>query len=199
MIAKAKGRLRGGAPKLLVTGMGDPAGVSRHLNVEVKARCADPEAVLARLRELGAIDQGVDHQVDTYFGARSGRLKLRAGDIENHLIHYQRPDRPGPGPSAVTLYPTRPNEAPELGELLAGALGVLVVVDKQRHILWIGDVKFHVDQVEGLGSFVEIEAVDRAGTLGEDRLRELCYRYVGLLGISEVDLEARSYSDLLGL
>lgn len=97
------------------------------------------------------------------------------------------------------MYPTRPDEAPELGELLAGALGVLVVVDKQRHILWVGDVKFHVDQVEGLGSFVEIEAVDRAGTLGEDRLRALCDRYVGLLGISEVDLEARSYSDLLGL
>lgn len=165
----------------------------------MKARCADPEAVLVRLRELGAVEQGVDHQVDAYFEAQSGRLKLRVGDIENHLIHYERPDELGPKPSVVTLYPTRPDEAPGLRQLLAGALGVLVVVDKQRHILWIGDVKFHVDRVQGLGSFVEIEALDRSGTLGENRLRALCDRYVGLLGISEADLEARSYSDLLGL
>ncbi len=175
------------------------AGVSRHLNVEVKARCLSPEAVLARLRELGAVEQGVDHQVDTYFRARSGRLKLRTGNIENYLIHYERPDSAGPKPSVVTLHPTRPADASALGEVLTSALGELVVVGKQRHILWIGDVKFHVDRVQGLGSFVEIEALDRTGDLGEERLQAECDRYVGLLGITESDLEGRSYSDLLGL
>lgn len=147
------------------------AGVSRHLNVEVKARCLSPEAVLARLRELGAVEQGVDHQVDTYFRARSGRLKLRTGNIENYLIHYERPDSAGPKPSVVTLHRTRPADASALGEVLTSALGELVVVDKQRHILWIGDVKFHVDRVQGLGSFVEIEVLDRTGNSGRNGCR----------------------------
>jgi len=70
-------------------------------------------------------------------------------------------------------------------------------VDKRRHILWIANVKFHVDDVVGLGTFVEIEAIDRDGGLGEERLREQCERYRQLLGIEDADLEPRSYSDLL--
>ncbi len=66
-----------------------------HLNVEIKARCDDPEALLQRLQRLGAVLEGVDRQVDTYFHAATGRLKLRSGNIENSLIHYVRQDSAG--------------------------------------------------------------------------------------------------------
>ncbi len=171
-------------------------GMPSHLNVEIKARCADPEAVLQRLLGLGAVLQGVDRQVDTYFHAATGRLKLRTGNIENSLIHYLREDHAGPKDSHVTLIETRAEESEALRSLLAGALGIIVEVDKLRHILWIDNVKFHVDKVHGLGAFVEIEALDRTGELGRPSLLTQCEQYLNLLGIAEAELEATSYSDL---
>jgi len=167
-----------------------------HLNVEIKARCADPEAVLQRLQGVGAVLQGVDRQVDTYFHAASGRLKLRTGNIENSLLHYLREDHAGPRDSHVTLIETRAEESAALRSLLAAALGIAVEVDKLRHILWIDNVKFHVDEVQGLGAFVEIEAIDRTGELGRACLLTQCEQYLELLGIAETELEATSYSDL---
>jgi adenylate cyclase class 2 len=176
---------------------GQTAKVTSHLNVEIKARCSDPEAVLRLLAAVGAEQQGVDHQLDTYFGSGVGRLKLREGGIENYLIYYVRDDQPGPKESRVALHEVEPDKAPGLRDLLATALGVSVAVRKRRHILWIDNVKFHVDAVEGLGSFVEIEAIDRTGTIGRQHLMEQCEHYIGLLGVNASDLEPRSYSDLL--
>ena len=70
--------------------------MTSHLNVEIKARCGDAQGALRRLEALGAVQQGVDDQRDTYFPAKAGRLKLREGGIENSLIHYVRsgPGRP---------------------------------------------------------------------------------------------------------
>lgn len=167
-----------------------------HLNVEIKARCDDPEAVLQRLQRLGAVLEGVDRQVDTYFHAATGRLKLRSGNIENSLIHYLREDQAGPKDSHVTLIETRAEESAALRSLLAGALGIVVEVDKHRRILWIDNVKFHLDEVKGLGGFVEIEAIDRTGEIGRASLLTQCEQYLELLGIAEASLEARSYSDL---
>ena len=167
-----------------------------HLNVEIKARCDDPKAVLQRLQCLGAVLQGVDRQVDTYFHAATGRLKLRTGNIENSLIHYLREDHAGPKDSHVTLIATRAQESEALRSLLAGGLGIVVEVHKLRHILWIDNVKFHVDEVRGLGAFVEIEAIDRTGKIGRGSLLTQCERYLELLAIAEANLEARSYSDL---
>jgi len=101
-------------------------GMPSHLNVEIKARCNDPEAVLQPLQRLGAVLQGVDRQVDTYFRAATGRLKLRSGNIENSLIHYRREDRAGPKDSQVTLIETRSEESAALRSLLAGALGIVI-------------------------------------------------------------------------
>lgn len=169
--------------------------VSAHLNVEIKARCHNPSEKLLRLAALGADHQGEDHQVDTYFVVADGRLKLRQGNIENSLIHYARTDHSGPKESHVTLY-----QAAEAGQLLAvlsAALDLLVVVDKKRQILWIDNVKFHVDKVSGLGSFVEIEAIDLTGSIGRAELLRQCRSYMQNLGIEDSELEARSYSDLL--
>lgn len=170
--------------------------MAMHLNIEIKARCSDPAQTIRRLAEMGAELQGTDHQTDVYFLVPEGRLKLRRGTIENYLIHYARADRPGPKDSHVTLYETA-QDAGALLEVLTAALPVLVVVHKQRHISWLDNVKFHVDEVEGLGSFVEVEAVDRTGVIGRDVLLSQCQAAVRQLGIAEPDLEPLSYSDLL--
>lgn len=166
-----------------------------HINIEIKASCKDPERVKGILQTYGAEFKGIDHQVDTYFRVPKGRLKLREGDIEQFLIHYDREDEHGPKQSNVTLFPVPPNSS--LKEILTKSLGVLVVVDKQRGIYFIDNVKFHIDQVEQLGSFVEIEAIDMTGNIGRERLMAQCQHYSRLLGVSENDLQAQSYSDLL--
>jgi adenylate cyclase class 2 len=168
----------------------------RLVNVEIKARCPDPAKIRALLEAKGARFAGADHQVDTYFRVASGRLKLRQGNIENALIFYRRPDQQGPKESDVALYPVAPGS--ELRPLLAEALGVLATVDKQREIYFIANVKFHIDRVEGLGDFVEIEA---AGKEGAERgaLSRQCRSYMELFGIAEDELVSKSYSDLVGV
>ena len=166
-----------------------------HLNVEIKATCADQARVRDLLRAHGATFSGTDHQIDTYFRVAHGRLKLREGTLENALIQYERADEAGPKRSAVGLFPTAPGSA--LKPMLSAALGVLVVVDKQREICWIENVKFHLDTVAGLGSFVEIEAIDLEGTIGAAQLEAQCRHYLNLLDIAPADLITCSYSDLL--
>ncbi len=166
-----------------------------HLNVEIKARCNNQETIRKYLSNNNADFKGVDRQIDTYFNVPNGRLKLREGKIENFLIHYERSDHEGPKQSKVTLFTSQPGST--LKEVLAKALGVLVVVDKKREIYFIENVKFHVDAVEGLGTFMEIEAIDASGNLGSDKLNEQCNKYLKEMGIKDEDLISVSYSDLL--
>jgi predicted adenylyl cyclase CyaB len=126
---------------------------------------------------------------------REGRLKLREGNIENALIHYQRPDTKGAKQSNVTLYQHAPD--PSLQQVLEKALGILVVVDKTRKIYFIGHVKFHFDEVKSLGSFVEVEAIDKDGNIGVEKLEEECKFYANLFGFTTDDFISVSYSDLL--
>ncbi len=167
----------------------------QHLNIEIKARVntARPREIL---RELNADFKGEDHQVDTYFRVPQGRMKLREGTIEHSLIYYDRVDQAGAKASMVHLY--RPQPDPALKALLEAALGVWRVVDKRREIYFIDNVKFHLDRVVALGEFVEIEAIDMDGSIGEARLREQCAHYQSAFDIQAEDLLALSYSDLLG-
>jgi len=169
--------------------------VGHLINIEIKARCTDQDRVREFLRDGHADFKGVDRQIDTYFKVSSGRLKLREGDIENFLVFYDREEKQGPKESKVILFKADPASA--LKEMLVRSLGVLVVVDKRREIYFIDNVKFHVDVVEALGTFIEIEAIDADGSIGKQRLLEQCHRYVDLLGIQEHHLVPRSYSDLL--
>jgi len=165
------------------------------LNVEIKARCRDPDRIRALLAERGAEFRGVDRQVDTYFHCRRGRLKLREGNIERALIHYDRPDSPGPKPAAVTLY--RPPADPALKAALAAALGVRAIVEKRREIYFLDNVKFHIDQLDPLGTFVEIEAIDETGDADREHLHRQCREYLDLFGIRPADLVTRSYGDMV--
>lgn len=166
-----------------------------HLNIEIKARCTDQASIREILLAKNPVHKGTDHQVDTYFIVPNGRLKLREGTIENCLIHYQRSNQEGPKESHVTLFQSPAD--PALKEVLTKALSLLAVVNKQREIYFIDNVKFHLDTVLNLGTFVEIEAIDMDGTLGKDKLQEQCTHYLKLFAISEDDLIAESYSDMV--
>ncbi|MHC4154622.1 MAG: class IV adenylate cyclase [Planctomycetota bacterium] len=166
-----------------------------HINIEIKARCANPDRVRAILRGRKAEHKGIDRQTDTYFKAAHGRLKLRQGDIENGLIYYERADEEGPKRSEVSLYPVENGSG--LKEVLTAALGILTVVSKRREIYFIENVKFHIDTVEGLGEFVEIEAIDTRGRMERDVLLRQCREYMKLFGIAETDLVEGSYSDMV--
>jgi len=165
------------------------------LNIEIKARCSDPDHIRSILKEKNADFKGKDHQIDTYFNVSGGRLKLRQGSIEQNLIYYRRSDSKEPKASDINLVPAEHPEA--LHELLDHALGTKVVVDKKREIYFIDNVKFHLDEVEKLGSFIEIEAIDKEGSIGSEKLRQQCEYYMELFGIQEDQLVAESYSDLI--
>ena len=170
-----------------------------HLNVELKARCPDPARVRRVLDEAGADFRGLDRQRDVYFRVAAGRLKLRRGTIERSLVHYQRADTADVKRSEVTLARLEalaPAELDAIEAALAAGLGVATVVEKAREIRFIGNVKFHLDEVPGLGSFVEIEAIDLDGSRGEAALRAQCDEWRARLSIAEDDLVAHSYSDL---
>jgi adenylate cyclase, class 2 len=127
-------------------------------NIELKASDPSPDRSLAVCREIGAVDEGTLCQRDTYFEVRNGTLKLRQQDPgEAQLIHYRRDSLPEARESVYRIVPV---SAPEvLGAALAEALGVRGVVAKRRRLHFWRGVRIHLDRVEGLGSFIEFEAV----------------------------------------
>jgi homotetrameric cytidine deaminase len=168
-------------------------------NVEVKARDADPAATLERALALGATDEGVLAQRDTYFGRAKGRLKLREqeGGTESgaRLIAYVRMDGDGFEEARTSNYRLAEVDDPAaLADALDAALGTLVVVDKRRRLLLYENVRIHIDDVSGLGSFVELEGVaDPDSDLSREH--ELVARLREELALGEP--VAGSYSDLL--
>lgn len=167
-----------------------------YLNVEIKARCGQQDKVRQYLVSQGADLKGTDHQTDTYFNVPKGRLKLREGNIENNLIFYERPDQSGPKQSAFQL--VKVADAAGLKNALASANGIKVVVEKSREIYYIKNVKFHIDQVPGLGTFIEIEAGNiTAPELDAVQLKAQCDFYLQEFGVTKQDLVEVSYSDLL--
>ncbi len=163
--------------------------------IECKVKVADTNTALNILLQLDPIFKGEDHQIDTYYNATQGRLKLREGNIENALIQYSRENLAGTKLSQVVLYKHEPSAA--LKEILATQLGILVVIDKLRKIYFVDNVKFHFDEVQGLGSFVEIEAIDEDGTLDIPYLQKQCDNYIALLGLDRAAMQTHSYSDML--
>jgi predicted adenylyl cyclase CyaB len=166
-----------------------------HLNVEIKARNENPDFIRDYLKKHNADFKGTDHQIDTYFNVTTGRLKLREGNIENNLIYYNRNDYSKAKESHFQL--VHVPEAGALKEMLTQCLGVKMVVEKEREIYFIGNVKFHIDDVVGLGSFMEIEASNLHDQISRDRLQEQCNFYLKEFRIKDEDLLAFSYSDML--
>ncbi len=166
-----------------------------HTNVEIKAKCNNQDRIRDLLRSLNADFRGTDYQTDTYFKVNHGRLKLREGTIENHLIYYNRENTPNPKISEVILFKTEPKSF--IKEILKQSLGILVEVKKQREIYFKDNVKIHLDKVDLLGTFIEIEAIDFENKIGIEKLSQQCNYYIKLFELSEKDFISFSYSDML--
>jgi ADP-ribose pyrophosphatase len=164
-------------------------------NIEIKARCPDPDRAREAARHLGASFQGHLLQTDTFYHARSGRVKLRQfGDGTAELILYQRAFGSAPRPSEYVVLPVA--EPAGAGALLEAAFGVQVVVRKKRELWLLDNVRIHLDSVEGLGSFLELEAVVD-GAHPEDACHAAVRRLLGELAIGQEDLCSRAYADEL--
>jgi homotetrameric cytidine deaminase len=162
-------------------------------NVELKARDPDPEATLARALRAGATDHGVIRQRDTYFAVPQGRLKLREEEPGGaRLISYRRPDAADERVSDYRLVPVPDPDG--LRAALAETCGVRVEVVKRRRLLLWETVRIHLDEVEGLGNFLELEAVAEPDSdLSSERARVAHLR--AALDIADEALQAGSYAD----
>ena len=160
-------------------------------NIEIKYRCADLRAVEAAALDFGAVDHGLLVQRDTYFRCASGRLKLR--EIEGasaELIGYHRPDAAEARASDYTV--VKVADAAGILAALTATLGVVNVVAKRRRLLLWENVRIHLDEVEGLGTFAEFESVMSKGVEAAATLAELLAELRPALG----DVLSQSYSDL---
>ena len=163
-------------------------------NIELIARIADVGTACKQAEAIATERRGIERQVDTYFHCRNGRLKLREINGQTaQLIWYDRPDAQGPKPSDYQIVPV--SNATRLKVALAAALGTRAVVEKRREIFLWHNVRIHLDEVTGQGTFLEFEAVlqpplDDAG--GEAQLEQLA----GHFGIATADLVSGSYADL---
>ncbi len=166
-----------------------------YINIEIKARTHQPEFIRQYLLKARADFKGKDEQTDTYFNVPNGRLKLRQGNIENNLIWYSRANQEGPKQSNFKITPVQAGES--LKDILKNALGIKVAVKKTREIYYIGNIKFHIDELEGLGNFVEIEAGNMVEDRSVEELHEQCKFYLKEFRIREEDLLANSYSDMI--
>jgi len=165
------------------------------LNVEFKAKTNDVLAAEKMLQQHHPTFIGEDHQIDTYFHVPNGRMKLREGNIENALIHYERENTAGSKSSQVLLYQHQPDK--DLKATLAKALGIKATVDKKRKIYFIDNVKFHFDTVQNLGTFIEVEAIDKDGSIGKEKLQGQCDFYAAMFEIKQEDFMSESYSDMI--
>ncbi len=173
-----------------------PGAPGPRANLEIKARCGDLARARDAARRVATAYVGVDHQVDTYFRTRAGRVKLRESSLSGgQLIPYLRPDEPGARRSDYLVIPVEDPAA--LKALLSSILGVHRVVRKRREILLADNVRIHLDEVEGLGDFVEFEAVFDGSPAEESRQHERLARLQRELGLEGSELLATSYEGLL--
>jgi predicted adenylyl cyclase CyaB len=164
------------------------------VNIEIKARCADLNRAEDNLSALGAGPAGSFRQRDTYFRCPAGRLKLRElNPQEGYLIFYQRDDTPGPKRSDYHIAATSDPES--LRTMLSQVLGVGVEVTKTRQVWLWENVRIHLDEVDALGSFLELEAVTDGASASESQARvEALMR---ALEIGPEHLVCGSYGDLI--
>lgn len=164
-------------------------------NIEIKARARDFNDIRSRAEALADTPVQVIPQEDTFFAVAHGRLKLRVRQADPaQLIYYERPDQDGPKRSDYQIFETK--DPDNLKLTLGRALGVRGVVRKTRYLYLVGQTRVHLDDVEGLGQFMELEVVMRPGQLdaeGQAIARDLMSR----LGVDPSDLLEGAYMDLL--
>uniref|UniRef100_A0A673A754 Si:ch211-156b7.4 n=1 Tax=Sphaeramia orbicularis TaxID=375764 RepID=A0A673A754_9TELE len=159
-------------------------------NVEIKAKISDPTQFAETAAKLSKSEGTIIRQHDTFFNCNQGRLKLR--DFMNEtgqLIFYERPDTDGPKLSRYSISPT--NNPPSLRTVLSEALGVKGEVKKERRLFLIGQTRVHLDTVEGLGHYMELEG-------DTERTSSKCEKEMGVDGLFVHKYGVFSKADLIG-
>lgn len=164
-------------------------------NLEVKAHLRDRTRVLQALQAAGARDAGTELQHDVFYHSQRGRLKLRTSSRDGAcLIAYGRTDAAAVRESEYTLTPLADPESAR--RALDLALGRAGEVRKERHLWRVDNVRVHLDRVEGLGEFLELEAVVDAEH-GDAACRAACDALLERFGVLPSDHLATAYVDLL--
>lgn len=164
-------------------------------NVEIKARIDSVDALVPRAAAIATGGPERIVQDDTFFPCPNGRLKLRAFDATSgQLIFYARPDRAGPKESFYILSPTASPDT--LRDALTAAHGTIGRVRKVRTLFLVGRTRVHLDRVEGLGDFLELEVVLRDGEPTDAGVAQ-AHTLMARLGVAPDALIEGAYLDLL--
>jgi predicted adenylyl cyclase CyaB len=170
-------------------------------NIEIKARARDWKRLLRVAQAISDTPARVIYQRDVFFATPHGRLKLRvlAPDL-GQLVYYERANASGPRPSNYYLSDT--SDPAALEELLAAALGVRGEVIKARTLYMAGNTRIHLDKVETLGEFIELEVVlgpeqteQQGRTVGDELMQKLGIREADLVDVAYIDLLDRDAAD----
>jgi predicted adenylyl cyclase CyaB len=164
-------------------------------NIEIKARVRNFPELRRRAEALSDSPLEVIPQEDTFFVTSKGRLKLRVLAADRaQLVYYERPDQDGPKRSDYFIFNT--NDPKNLKTALSLALGIRGVVKKMRYLYMVGQTRVHLDDVEGLGQFMELEVVLRDGQSDAEG-QAIANDLMKKLGIEPTDLIEGAYMDLL--
>jgi predicted adenylyl cyclase CyaB len=164
-------------------------------NIEIKARALNFDEIRRRAEELSDTPAEVIPQEDIFFNTPKGRLKLRVlANDRGQLIYYTRPNQDGPKRSDYHISHT--SDPTNLKRVLELAYGIRGVVRKRRYLYLIGQTRIHLDDVEGLGQFLELEVVMREGQSDVDG-QAIAEDLMASLGIATTDLLEGAYMDMI--
>jgi predicted adenylyl cyclase CyaB len=163
-------------------------------NIEIKARARNFADLRARAEKMSDLPVQVIPQEDIFFNTPQGRLKLRILADHAQLIYYTRPDQDGPKRSDYHI--TRSSDPENLKRVLELAYGIRGIVKKTRYLYLVGQTRVHLDDVQGLGQFMELEVVMEVGQSDADGQR-IAEDLMVALGVERADLIDGAYMDLL--
>jgi len=164
-------------------------------NIEIKARVHNLKRLQQKVEQLSDTACQVLQQEDTFFNCPNGRIKLRVlGPQNGQLVYYQRQDITGPKHSEYKIFETA--DPSGLKQILAEAYGVRGVVSKIRYLYMIGQTRIHLDDVKGLGMFMEIEVVLQAEQTDAEG-QAIAEALMQKLGVRKIDLIESAYMDLI--
>lgn len=164
-------------------------------NIEIKARANNFEEIRSRVKKLSDTSVEIILQEDIFFNVPQGRLKLRIlAPDHGQLIYYTRPDQEGPKRSDYQIAETANPE--NIKRILELAYGIRGMVKKTRYLYLVGQTRIHLDEVEGLGQFMELEVVMQDGQSDAEG-QEIAKGLMASLGVEGSDLLEGAYMDLL--
>lgn len=164
-------------------------------NIEIKAYVKNFDEIRRRAKALTDTPVQVIPQEDIFFNTPQGRLKLRIlSTDQGQLIYYTRPDQEGPKRSDYHLSMT--HDPDNLARVLELSYGIRGIVRKTRYLYLVGQTRIHLDQVDSLGQFMELEVVMHEGQSDAEG-QAIAEDLMDRLGVERSDLLEGAYMDLL--